>query len=259
MAIAVRGVGAVAGGSSATTNITASATPNLPASSAAGDRVYVFTVSTGTVTAPANWTEDLASTALGGGAAADTTGTRLLSLFHRDYDGVWTMPSFTTAAVAAVGPGIEVASIAFSLAAGEQFNAPTLGSGSDSTATGTSYSATTGSFTDPTGGIAWLLLGWPGTPGTLSALSLSASGATFGGNTSRHGVNGQSTGRDVFLATWTYPVTVGTTNTHTAAVTGTTSGNSTMGAVVLSQTVTVVPVPTRVTVSNPAAVRAANW
>lgn len=256
MAIAVRGVGSATGSSSATAGASNSNQPNLPTGSAAGDRVYVWTVSTGSVTPPAGWTTVLASTALGGGASADTTGTRQGSLFYRDYDAVWTMSAFTNAAVAGVAPGIEVAPIAFSKAAGETFDNPNLGSGSDTTS-GTGYSVTTGSFADPTGGIVWLMWAWPLSPGTLSALSLTATGATFGGNTSRHGVVGQATGQDVFLATWTYPVTVGATAAHTAAVTGTVAG--TAGAVVLSQTVSLAPPPQRaaVLVSNPAALRAA--
>ena len=257
MAIGVRGVGAANGNGSASTNVSIAVTPNLPASVVAADRVYVFTVSTGTVTeASGLWTTVLASTSLGGGAAGNTTGPRFLSVFYRDYDGVWTMPSFTAAAVAAVAPGIEAASIAYSRAAGEVFNAPTLGSGSDTTS-GTGYSVTTGSFASPTGGIDWLMWGWPLSPGTLSALTLTATGATFGGNTSRHGVNGNTTGNDVFLATWTYPVTTGATAAHTTGVTGTVAG--TAGAVVVAQTVSPAPPPPRVTVSNPAVSRAANW
>lgn len=258
MAIAVRGVGAASGAANATNNVAVSATPNLPASAASGDRVFVGVVAVGPIQTPTDWTAVLASTSLGGGTGANTTGPREMAVFYRDYDGVWTMPSITSDPVFAVAGGIEFAPIAFSAGAGEVFNTPTVGSGSDTTS-GTGYSITTGSFTDPTGGIAWLMFGWPISPGTLSSLSLSASGATFAGNTSRHGVNGQTTGRDVFLATWTYPVTVGATAAHTAAVTGTVA--NTAGAVVVSQTVSAAPPPLRpnVVVSNPAAVRAANW
>jgi hypothetical protein len=92
----VRGVGAANGNGSATVNVTTTVTPNLP-TVLNGDRVYIYAVSTGAISTPASWTALLASTALGGGTAADTTGTRQVSVFYRDYDGVWTMPLLTVA------------------------------------------------------------------------------------------------------------------------------------------------------------------
>lgn len=234
MAVGVRGVGTANGSGSATTNISASQTPNTPAGLVATDRAMVGCIGTGNISAPASWQTLLASTPLGGGVDGDTTGVRQAAVFYRDYDGAWSMPSITTDAVSAVGPGIELFPLAFSKAAGEVFNTPTIGTGSDTTS-GTGFSAATGSFSDPTGAIAWLIWVWPGSPGTLSALTLSAPGATFAGNTSRHGVNGQTTGRDVQGATWTYPVTTGAIAVHTSGVTGTTA--RTGGIVVVSQTV----------------------
>jgi hypothetical protein len=232
----VRGVGAANGNGSATVNVTTTVTPNLP-TVLNGDRVYIYAVSTGAISTPASWTALLASTALGGGTAADTTGTRQVSVFYRDYDGVWTMPLLTVAAVAATGPGVEVATIAYSKGPNDRWLTPTIGSGSDTTS-GTGYSVTTGSFSDQVGVIT-MFWAWPLSPGTLSALTFSATGLTVGSFTNRHGVNGNTTGFDCFLADWTASVTVGATVAHIMGITGTVAG--TVGGVLVNQTVLSAP------------------
>lgn len=76
---------------------------------------------------------------------------------------------------------------------------------------------------------------WPLSPGSLSALTLSATGLTVGTFTNRHGVNGNTTGFDVFLADWTAPVTASATVAHIMGITGTVAG--TAGGVLLNQSV----------------------
>lgn len=238
MTVDVRGVGTANGSGSATVNVTTAATPNLPAGVVSGDRVFLFAVSTAAITTPTNWTVVLASVALGGGTAADTTGTRVVAVWTRDYDGTWTMPTLTVPAVAAVAPGLECCSLALVKSPQDQWLTPTVGSGSDTTS-GTGYSVSPAAFVDPFG-LVMMLWAWPISPGTLSALTFSATGVTAGTFTSRVGVNGNATGSDVFLALWTVPINTGATGTHTMGVTGTVA--NTAGGVLVNQSVlSVVP------------------
>lgn len=236
MAVSYVSTGAFISAGGGSTGATASVTPNLPASLVTTNRAFIGTVSTGAVSAPAGWSTLFAATQLGGGTAGGLTGPRYVSVFYRDKDASWsTMPLVTAAGVAGVTPSIAAFSMAMAKGASDVWATPTVGSGSNATS-GTSYAITTNSFTTDTGGLLALLYAWPGNPSTLSGLSVSGSGGSYGSNTSRVGVNGETLGNDSYLAVWTYPVTTGTTAAHSITLTGTSSRTS--GAVLINQGIT---------------------
>jgi hypothetical protein len=239
VAIAFRSIGALTFAGNATLNTTTTSTPNLPTGAVSTDRIYILAVSTGTISTPASWTSLLASTSLGGGSTSDFGGTRFLTVFYRDYDGVWTMPSLSVAANASLGAEIAAGTMAFSLAGTEQWDAPNVGSGSDTTS-GTSYSVTTAAMANPTGAIDIVFWGFPSGPGSISAQTVTATGLTVGTITSQHASSVGVTGGDCGIATYTAPVTTGVASqAHTIAATGTSA--DTTGIVLVVQTVSAAP------------------
>jgi hypothetical protein len=157
-----------------------SVTPTLPAGAAAGDRIYLMVANspaTTTPNTPTGWTS-LNTQSLGTGTLGATTGPRRLTLFWRDYDGAWAMPTVTLPSVAA--PALLAQSIAIRKAANEAWVAPTTTQGSDVTVTGTTYSATAAATLPVTAGDG--LMAAVVTPGTVTTTTgvVSATGLTVG-------------------------------------------------------------------------------
>lgn len=236
MAISVIGVsnaaGQVAGNSASNT---AAITPTMPAGAAAGDRIYVFQSTTTTVAAaPAGWT-DLVTDLVAGidAAAGEETGRRRISIRYRDYDGVWTMPSFASSGSFA-NMAQWLGAVAIRPSAGATFDTPTASTVVSQTATTSSHwILTTGALTTHSGGLAFITRA-SGTNGTAGATSLSQSGATFGTATERCD-GGTSLGFNASGSVHSVPVTVGGTGGLTVDMLVT---NSRGGVMVAEQTET---------------------
>jgi hypothetical protein len=190
----------------ATTTQSVSATPTLPAGTASGDRVFVVYTGTNNYTVPTGWTEIDRETVASGtlGAAA---GSRILAVCYRDYDGVWTMPSFVQ--TSHNGPSLAVSAVTLRKGATEIWDTPTFTTDNDTTG-GTSFSLSTPTTqAHPVGAveIVGLALNVATTHGSTS---LTASGVTFSGLTAQNNTN-MATGNDVAHYSGTAPITGGAT------------------------------------------------
>ena len=243
----------------ATTLATAAAqtiTPTLPSGTAAGDRVFVYSVGTSAAsTVPTGWTR-LLTASLGTGTAGAGTGPRFCTVDYRDYDGQWTMPLFgqTTTGLFMCG------ATSYSKAvAGEEWGTPTSASGSDALVTSTTFSATAGSNLAVTAGnLAATLLGSPGngsTAMTYTTPTATLTGAT-GSFTARTNV-GSITGNDATIAWIDSVVSSGTQTAASVATAATTSGFSSGGAIFLRQAVVPAVFAEKTTPRNRARFRAA--
>lgn len=220
MAITFRGVNNAAGENNGNTGTsTVSITPTLPAGTAAGDRVFVIQAGTSTSGAtPSGWqilgTKD---TTVGSGAVAASSGLRRMSVYWRDYDGVWTMPAWTL--TSASNNSHWIGAVSITPTSGSAFNMPTISTvgGSFNTAS-TSYTDTTAaSFTTHNGSmlIAATILD---DNVTSTGGALTQTGATFGTVTERCD-GGTATGNDVAGKIHTIPVTTGAAATATFTLT----------------------------------------
>lgn len=200
--IAASAVTSVAGGANP------SLTAQLPAGTAAGDRVYYCVVSgpNGTATStPSGWSK-IVDASLGTGALGAATGPRQFTVLVRDYDGVWTMPvvSVTTADANAV---MVAAAVTFRKSGTEEWVTETTTTGSDTT-TGTSFSVTGAANISLTSGD--FVLAMAGTSGNVTATvpTLTATGATFANLTERVD-SGTTNGNDASIKLHTADVTAG--------------------------------------------------
>jgi hypothetical protein len=222
-----------------TTASTVAVTPTLPTGTAIGDRVYVIQAGNNTNGGtPTNWASVTVDTQVGptGTAPGAGTGRRYLSVFYRDYDGVWTMPSFTL--TSATQNTNACSAITLRRGATDTWNSPTVSTAGNTSAAVTAYSVTTGSLTTGKG---MVLVGTATNDNvTASAESLSQTGATFANLTERSDT-GSATGNDVSIKTYTADVTTGATATITHAAT--LSAASEGGSIVVSQTSTAHPLP----------------
>lgn len=235
MAIAFRAISALAStGSASTTAI--SITPALPTGTLSGDRVYICTVGTTAVTTPTSWTA-ISSSSLGTGAVATDSGTRVVSAYYRDYDGVWTMPTVSQASGAT--PTLVGYAISYSKATTEgwfQNNPLASSTASDVTVTSTTYSASGASLSTTTGD---LLLAIQGNPSnvTTTAGAITATGLTVGTVTERgdggYSTNGFHGSIHIFDAFPTGTQTAASVQTSTVSV----SGQSAGGTIFIRQTV----------------------
>jgi hypothetical protein len=212
-------------------------TPALPTGTASGDRVFVATVGTTAAGAtPAGWT--LVGTAtLGTGTVAASAGTRVVTVWFRDYDGAWTMPAFTQASGAT--PTLVGAAVSYSKAANEVWGTPTFTTGSDTATAGTTYSATGAANLGVTAGD--LLLAVQGNPSniTTTAGAMTATGLTMGTVNERVD-GGSATGFDASIHVFEALPTAGTSTaapvqTSTVSTTAQSSG----GTMFVRQTVSV--------------------
>lgn len=215
-----------------------SVTPTLPAGSAAGDRVYLTVANvpaTTTPTTPAGW--NLISTqSLGTGTLGATAGPRRMSVYYRDYDGAWSMPSVVLPSVAA--PALLAETVAIRRATTESWEDPTATQGSDVTVTTTPYSATGAAILGYTTGD-WAMAALVG-PGLSSITSgaITATGATFGTVTERADWASVSATNGVHAAVLEALITAGPASAapvNTATVS--TSGQSDGGTIFIRQTV----------------------
>lgn len=208
-------------------------TPTMPSSVVSGNRIFVLQCHTGVAgTTPTNWTDICKDVVIGSGAVGAGTGQRYVSFYYRDYDGVWTMPSFSLASATNLSHAI--GAVALATTAGSTFDTPTVSSvGSYYGTPGTAFSATTGSsFTTHAGGFLFGLVACNDNV-TMSSPAMSQSGATFGSVTER-GDSGTATGNDVAWKMDTCTVTTGATAACT--LTGTLSAASEGGVVFVEQT-----------------------
>jgi hypothetical protein len=214
-------------------SIDQSVTPTLPTGTAGnGDRVYILVDAVGTVATPTNWTS-VSNSQLGTGAASSGAGLRWVAVFYRDYDGVWSMPSVTSAAVA--NNAIAAAAVTMRKASDEVWNAPTSTTGSDTTS-GTAYSATGSSIASPTGAGVLLATGIPAIVTTASE-TFTQSGATFATLVNSVVSGGTTLGFRADVVAYTTTVTTGAT---AAPVHALTLGTARVGGTVfVFQTVTV--------------------
>lgn len=238
MAISYRGASNAAGqalGSAGASTV--SITPTLPSGAVSDDRIFV--VQCGTTTSgstPANWnvvgTKDRT---VGSGAVASGSGARRITVYYRDYDGVWSMPAFTLASTTNNSHWVGAVAIT-PTAGGYTWNTPTTtGVGASFNAVTTSYTDTSAaSFTTHSGG--FLIVGSCFNDNvTSSASAVSQSGATFGAVSERCD-GGTGTGNIVSGKVHTCSVTTGAAATITQ--TQTISANSQGETVFIEQTET---------------------
>lgn len=258
MAVAYRGANNAAGESAGTTTTasTVSITPTLPASTASGDRVFIIECGSNTSgTAPTNWTVALAKdTVVGTGAVSAGAGQRYMSVYYRDYDGVWTMPALTLTSAAQNSHW--VGAISLSKGGTEVWGTPMVSTvGTDYGTANTSASATTGSIMTHAGG--FVIIGTVQNDNvTTTSPALSQSGATFGAVTERCD-GGTATGNDVSGSVHTCSVTTGATAALT--FTATLSAASEGGTVVIEQTAAVPGAKTATVTDDFASYNSTKW
>src|ERR1700752_1884480 len=217
---------------------TAAITPTLPSGAANGDRIFVVQcASIASGTTPTNWnvvgSKDTAI-ASSLGAASAGGGQRFMSVYYRDYDGVWTMPSFPL--TSATQNSHWIGAIALRKASGDTWDAPTISSAANDVGTAdTAHSATTGSsFTTHHDG--FLIIGTVNNDlVTSTGGTLTQTGVTFDTITERCDA-GTSTGNDVSGKIHTTNVAGGANATLTFACT--LSAASQGGNLIAEQTVT---------------------
>lgn len=237
---------------------TVGVTPVLPTGTAVGDRVFVIQAGNNTNGGtPTSWTALSTDVQVGptGSAPGAGTGRRYLSVFYRDYDGVWTMPAFTL--TSATQNTNACSAITLRKSATDSWDAPAASTAGNTSSATTSYSVTTGSVAS-TGGM--VLIGTATNDNvTASAQTLTNSGMTLA-NLAERSDTGSATGNDVSIKTYTAETAQGGTGTFTHAAT--LSGASEGGSVAVVQTSTSVDArwPLQPFAVNQAAlVRANSW
>lgn len=238
---------------------TVSITPTLPTGTASGDRVYVVQAGNNTSgTTPTSWTAAAKDTQVGptGTAPGAGTGRRYLSIYYRDYDGVWTMPAFTLTSAAQNTQALSA--ITLRKGATDSWDTPVVTTAGNTASASTAYSVTTGSVT---------LLTGMAIVGTATNDNVTASGetlaaatgtVTFSGLTEQSDT-GSATGNDVSIKAYTAVVASGGVGTITHAAT--LSGASEGGSVVVAQpaTLAVRPLPSVFVRNQAAVVVASSW
>ena len=207
----------------------------LPTGSAADDRIFIVHASNNTTaTAPTNWTVLAQDVQVGptGTAPGAGTGRRFLSVYYRDYDGAWTMPTLNLASATQNTH----AATAITLRKGptDTWDTPTWSGVGNTSGTVTAYSVTIPSFTTTAGGL--LIVGTATNDNVTSTTpGLTQTGATFANLTERSDT-GSATGNDVSIKTHTANVTTGAaaTLTHTQTLSALTEG----GSGIVQQTIT---------------------
>lgn len=237
MTVSVR-AGSAAVHSSATSAATRTVTPTLPTGTAIGDRVYIWCASDSTtaahVTTPTGWTKVGADTQFGGtttpGAAA---GYRRGTVFYRDRDTTWTMPtvSFTSSTQATVS------AVTLVKTAGT-WDAPTSTTGTDTTSA-TSYSAVgAGSIPFDATESEVLLFNVLNSTSTVTTNTITATNTTFAALTTPVAISSNTTGNDIQVAVYAADVSIGATAapTHTMTL-----GSARMGGTFFVQQTATVP------------------
>jgi hypothetical protein len=179
---------AVANGTTGTVSISVNPTA-LTALVLAGDRVTMHVASTpGGVqpNTPTGWTL-VSSTTVGAGTQGSGTGPRQITVFYRDYDGVWTMPSVVLPT--ATNPAMSINWFATRLGypVTRMFDEPNVLVASD-TVSDTSWSVTRPSASLPESSMLSMATAVSNST-TVSALGISATGVTFQGPNNRPGAN----------------------------------------------------------------------
>lgn len=209
--VSFTGVSNAAGQSAGTTTTagTAAITPTLPAGTVSGKRVFVIQCATTTsAAAPANWNVLFQDLVIGTGAVAAGAGQRFVSCYWRDYDGVWTMPSF--ALPSALNVSQWIAAVTLEAAAGETLAAPIASAASSDYGTANTALATTpGSLTTFPDSIL-LAITIRNDNVTSSAAVLTQAGATLEAPIERAD-GGTATGNDVSGSVGTSYVRAGAT------------------------------------------------
>jgi hypothetical protein len=220
MAVTYRGVSNAAGQNNGATGTgTADITPTLPGSTASGDRVFVVQCGSNTSgTTPTGWTViGSKDTVVGSGAVSSGAGLRYQTIYYRDYDGVWSMPTFSL--TSATNNSHWCGAVSVSKTTGQTWDTPTISTvgGAFNTAT-TAYTDTTAaSFTTHAGG--FLLIGTAVNDNvTSTGGTLTQTGATFGTTTERCD-GGTATGNVVAGKLHTSSVTTGASATATFTLT----------------------------------------
>lgn len=213
---------------SAAVNAAASITPTLPTGSASGDRVFVGIVSSPPTTAtstPTGWTK-VVDASLGTGTVGASTGARRITIAWRDYDGSWTMPSWTVTS----GSVMIGSAATFRKSATEVWDTSTVTSGSDTTTTGTGFSVTgAANLNVSTGDMIFAVAGTPAN-GTATTPTLTATGATIA-NLTEQIDTGVTLGNNAGIKFHTANVTAGTSTAapvhgFTFSVSGSSSGGA---------------------------------
>lgn len=230
MTIAVQGVNNSAGETNGVSGTgVATVTPTMPASTANGDRIFVYVMASGLFgTPPASWTVLTQDVQCGSGTIANNSGLRYQSVFYRDRDAGWSaMPAFSLASRA--NPGMIVCAIGLRPTSGSTFDTPVASTtGGSYNAASTSYTDdTAASFTTHSNGL--LLLGTVFNSQIFSTSSpaVSQSGATFGTVTSRC-LGSLNTGDDSTGRLYSAPVTTGAAAiiTHTMTLGSSSQGET---------------------------------
>lgn len=228
-----------------TTAGTTAITPTLPAGTASGDRVFVFqsfaTAATSAAT-PAGWTALYKDVQVGTGTAAAGGGLRRISCYYRDYDGVWTMPSFALTSTAQNTHAI--VALTARKGATETWDTPTASSvGTDYGGTvNTAFSATTTAFTT----IASALLiahTAMNDPVSMTAGAITGTNGFTAGTVTERADGSLATGNDVAIQIHTCIPTAAASPAGTLTHTGTLSAASEGGVCFVQQTVSPPPPP----------------
>jgi hypothetical protein len=228
--VAVTSVGSASNTGTGITTTGAITSPayTLPTGTAAGDRVFISSVSVGQASAPSGWTQVL-NVNLGSGTMGASTGPRWVMVCYRDYDGVWTMPTVTVASAAAntmVGM-----SQTMRKATTETWDTPLASSGSHTTLD-TAFSVTSPtSLALKTSGALWLTLSFEATPGALTGQNFSSPGSSFGTLLAATAVVNNTTGNDASAVGRFAPITTGATGAPTYTITLTTARTGGVGFV----------------------------
>ena len=219
------------------TTTTADTTPvpvTLPTGTAAGDRVFIIQAGNNTTGAtPAGWAELAKDVQVGptGTAPGAGVGRRYLSIYYRDYDGVWAMPSVT---LTSRTQNTNVAgAITLRKDPAEGWDTPAVSTAGNTSGASTAYNVTTGALTTIAGAMLLTVSAFNDNVSS-SAQTLAQSGAAFANVTERYD-NGSTTGWDCRLTAGTADVTAGGTGGITR--TATLSGSSEGGTLVVQQTV----------------------
>jgi hypothetical protein len=217
-----------------TSATTVSITPTLPTGTASGDRVFVIQAGNNTSgTTPTSWTAAAKDIQVGptGTAPGAGTGRRYLSVSYRDYDGAWTMPTFTLTSATQNTHAISV--ITLRKVSSATWDTPARSAAGNTGSAGTAYSVTTGSVVAPSG---MVIVGTATNDNvTAAAESLTSSAMTFA-NLAERSDTGSATGNDVSIKSYTADVYSGGTGTITHAAT--LSAASEGGSIVVAQTST---------------------
>lgn len=243
---------AAEGNGTTTTADPVAVTPTMPTGTAAGDRVWVFQThncATGSAATPANWTALFKDTQIGSGAVSAGLGMRWMSAYYRDYDGVWTMPSFALLSVAQNTQ--EIGAVTIRKGVSEMWVVPTFSGKGEMITPSASFTATTSAFGFVLGGFIFTpIMTSQNSNQTAASVAITAgTGFAITGYAERVD-GGFSTGNDVGIKVNTGgPVTnAGSPNPNAVTVSSTMSGATQAGVIVVQQTVSVRTVKEHVTV-----------